>query len=134
MKSVSVLAALSAIALPAPAGSAQVPDARPTLRATALCLQQADRDTDLVPTQIDRLCIATPSPRMPVDCYIAASRSLLLTDDQSIELCRCTATMEPITCFEATHNGSLLTETEILALCSPTITRGLGDDCRPFYR
>jgi hypothetical protein len=103
----------------------------PTLADTAACAETARRRTELVPTQIRRLCVATPSPTAPVDCYVAATRTLLLTDPQGIELCRCTATLGPIECVRALRDAALLTDPEMVEACSPTITRALRADCTP---
>lgn len=105
--------------------------AAPTLADTAACVEAAQRRTELVPVQIQRLCVATPSPVAPVDCYVEATRTLLLTDPQGILLCRCTATLQPIACFRALRDAALLTEPEMVDACSPTVTLGLRADCTP---
>jgi len=104
---------------------------RPTLRDTEVCFDRAQRETDLLAGQIRRLCVATPSPSAPVDCYIEATRTLLLTDGQGIELCRCSATIEPASCFRQLRREAQLTDQEMLVLCSPTNSLGLRVDCTP---
>jgi hypothetical protein len=126
----SSLFILALLAVSADEGRAQ-PAAVPTLADTAQCLERARHETDLLERQLDRLCIATPSPTAPVACYLEASRSLLLTDPQSIELCRCTATLAPVQCFRQLRDAERLTEQEMVALCSPTVTLGLRLDCTP---
>ncbi len=103
--------------------------AQGTVTNTAACLERAARDTDLVEIQLRRLCWATPSPTAPVACYVAASQTLLLTDPQSIELCRCTRSMAPITCYEELRREALLSEPEMVAACSPTVSQLLRWDC-----
>lgn len=104
---------------------------RATLQDTALCVENAQHETDLVPGQIRRLCIATPSPRGPVDCYIEATHSLDLTDSQGVELCRCSSGIEPARCVHALRDRASMTEPEMIAMCSPTLTLGLRVDCTP---
>lgn len=120
-----------ALSLAAPSGAQAPPHSAPTAADTASCIEHAHQSTNLVDIQITRLCYATPSPTLPVDCFVEASRTLLLTDLQSIALCRCTDSMVPVQCFRRLRDAALLTETELLAACSPTIANNLRLDCTP---
>lgn len=111
--------------------AAQRGSPRPRLADTAACVDAAQRRTELVPVQIRRLCVATPNATGPVDCYVQATRALLLTDPQGVELCRCTPDLGPIICIRALREAALLTETEMIEACSPTITLDLRADCTP---
>jgi hypothetical protein len=104
---------------------------RATLEDSVLCVERAQHETDLVPGQIRRLCIATPSPRGPLDCYLEARRTLALTDQQRIDLCRCSADAAPAQCVHALRDRALMTDPEMVAMCSPTLTLGLRVDCTP---
>jgi hypothetical protein len=117
------------IAVALAADGSQRVKAQGTVTNTAACLERASRETNLLDIQLRRLCWATPSPTAPVACYLAASQTLLLTDPQSIELCRCTRSMAPITCYEEVRREALLTEPEMVAICSPTISQLLRWDC-----
>jgi hypothetical protein len=110
---------------------AQSPPLRVALDDFAACLAQAERRTELVPDQRERLCIASPSPSAPVDCYVEATRTLLLADQEAVELCRCTPTIQPVRCVEALRREARMTDPEMIAFCSPTSTRGLRADCTP---
>jgi hypothetical protein len=127
---VLAVVAVGVVLLPSDTGHTQA-STRPTIADTAACLERAERVTELVPVQRARLCVATPSPNAPVDCFIAATRTLLFTEAQGIELCRCSATLGPVACVRALRDSATLTEPEMLALCSPTITQSLRADCTP---
>ena len=126
----ALLLALSALALAAerpPRAHAQ----RGALSAIEACMEIASQRTNLLTLQKVRLCNAAPNARGPVECFVEATRTLLLTDAQGIALCRCTPTQEPIACFRRVRADELITEEEIIVRCSPTTTQGLGFDCRP---
>jgi hypothetical protein len=108
---------------------AQAP--RATLEDTATCMEQAAHRTDLLVGQQQRLCFATPSPSAPIDCYLEATQTLLLTDPQAVELCRCSATVQPARCVHDLRREARLTDPELVAMCAPTTTLGLRADCTP---
>ncbi len=103
---------------------------RSALNAIEACMEVASQRTSLLTLQKVRLCNAAPNPEGPVACFVEA-RTLLLTDAQSIALCRCTPTSEPIACFRRVRAAESITQDEIVARCSPTTLRDLGFDCRP---
>ena len=121
----------AALSLAAPGGAQPPARSAPTAADTAMCIEHAQQSTDLIDAQVARLCYATPSATAPVDCFTEASRGLLLTDSQSIALCRCTDSLLPVQCFRRLRDAALLTDNEMLASCSPTIANNLRIDCSP---
>ena len=104
---------------------------RSALNAIEACMEVAAHRTNLLTVQKVRLCNAAPNASGPVDCFVEATRTLMLTDAQGIALCRCTPTNAPIACFRRVRADALITQEEIIAQCSPTTSQGLGFDCRP---
>jgi hypothetical protein len=101
------------------------------LNAIEACMEVASHQTNLLTLQKVRLCNAAPNANGPVDCFVEATRTLMLTDAQGIALCRCTPTNEPIACFRRVRSAEMITQDEIIARCSPTTTQDLGFNCRP---
>lgn len=115
---------LALVATDAPSTAAQ-----PRIDTSLQCVEDANQRTALIDAQLDTLCLGTPTPTGPVDCFVEA-RSLVLTDDQGISLCRCSPNNEPVACYRQVSATSLITQDEIIALCSPSLVRGLGPACR----
>jgi hypothetical protein len=104
---------------------------RPTPITGVNCFSLAERRTRLTTIQQEQLCLGAPTARGPVDCYLRASRELMLTDDEAIVLCRCSESAEPVTCWDRLRRQSNITNNQITALCAPTIALGLIGNCRP---
>lgn len=129
LRVLGALTLLLAFAPPRHAPRAQAQ--RTPLQAIEACIEVASRNTNLLTLQKVRLCNAAPNAHGPVDCFVEATRTLMLTDAQGITLCRCTPSNEPIACFRRVRSDALITQDEIIARCSPTTTQGLGFDCMP---
>ncbi len=104
---------------------------RPGPDTTATCFVQGQRSTALLQTQVNELCVGAPTPTGPVDCYVAATSHLILTDPQKIGLCHCARSTEPVDCYLRLQRESMLITSQIETICSPTINLGLLPNCRP---
>lgn len=111
---------------------AQGPDAgvHPGPLTTATCYLEAERNTPLLQTQINELCIGAPNEG-PVECFLAATRSLAITDPQKIALCHCATSVEPVVCYLRLQREARLLTSQIETMCSPTVSQGLLANCRP---
>lgn len=103
--------------------------AQPAIERSLQCIEDAGSRTLLLAAQLDRLCIAAPTPRGPVDCFVQA-QGMFLTDEQGITLCRCSPDDAPIDCYRQVRETSSMLQEDIIALCSPSLVRGLGPSCR----
>ena len=104
---------------------------RSALNAIQACMEVASRRTSLPAAQKVRLCNAAPNASGPVDCFVEATRTLMLTEAHAVALCRCTPTSEPVECFRRVRAAERITQDEIVARCSPTALQDLGFDCQP---
>lgn len=131
-QTIRILAALTLLLAFVPRYDVPTVQAQQTpLQAIEACIDVASHNTNLLTLQKVRLCNAAPNAHGPVDCFVEATRTLMLTDPQGIALCRCTPSNAPIACFRRVRSDEFITQDEIIARCSPTTTQGLGFDCRP---
>ncbi len=110
---------------------AQGPDARRRTPLTGVtCFGLAQRRTALTPFQQQALCLGAPTPSGPVDCFVEATNRLLITEEQGVALCRCSASTEPVECWNVARRETRLTDGELAHLCSPSLALGLLANCR----